>query len=386
VTSIYWITNIPTPYRNHRYERMAAIFPMHGFEFVVLFMARTESNRFWNFDPADLRYPHRFLRGIHPRTTAGDLHFNLGLFWRLLLRPPDVMVVGGYNTPSAFMAPFLCPPRTLRLLECESNLQSVRWNGWLAVGLKRLAISRYDGYVVPGTRSGELIVHLSPSAGARPFLEFPNLVDKEVFSQGVERQRARSAAIRSELGVTETTQLWICPARLEESKGLHLLFPLLDGIKNVCLLVAGEGTQRSKFERWIETKSLPVKLLGQKTQAEIVRMYAAADLFVLPSLQDPSPLSPIEACAAKLPLLVSRRIGNFSDVLDEGKNGWAFDVERPETNLALLRHIAALERGELARMGRISESLYLARFESDVCITRLALGLSEVYRRFRAGD
>jgi glycosyltransferase involved in cell wall biosynthesis len=85
----------------------------------------------------------------------------------------------------------------------------------------------------------------------------------------------------------------------------------------------------------------PVELVGQKTETEMVRLYAAADLFVLPSLIDPSPLSPIEACAAQLPLLASRRIGNYDDVLEDGTNGWGFDADHPETQRERIAQIAA---------------------------------------------
>jgi glycosyltransferase involved in cell wall biosynthesis len=381
--SICWVTDIPTPYRNHRYERMTEIFPALGLAFEVQFMALSDPLRPWSFASRDLRYPHRVHSGVNLHRIADSFHVNPGLMVRLPFDRRDVLVVGGWSYPTAMVAPFAVPARMLRLLESESNLESGRYNDGLARRLKARVIGRYDGYIGPSPRSRELLAHLCPPAAHRPFLEFPNLIDKGVFGDQVARSREERAAIRSDLGVEDGTALWVCPARLETFKGLDLFIPLLEGVERVLLMVCGDGTLRGPLQAMIDAKRLPVRLAGQQAEAAMVRLYAAADLFVLPSLRDPSPLSPIEACAAQLPLLVSRRIGNFEDVLDDGVNGWGYDADRPDLNRALIERIAATPRDALAAMGRRSRERYDARFDSDACIRRLGEGILGLYERHR---
>ena len=115
----------------------------------------------------------------------------------------------------------------------------------------------------------------------------------------------------------------------------------------------------------------------------MVRLYAAADLFVLPSLRDPSPLSAVEACAAGLPLLASKRIGNFDDVVGEDENGWGYDPEDPEAYRDLVRRVAAMDRAELRRRGRLSRERHRERFDTRTCITRVGEFLLEVHARRR---
>lgn len=378
--SVSWVTEVPTPYRNYRYVRMAEIFPRHGIGFDVRYLAWTVPGRYWVFEDEDFGYPYRVFAGIHPRVLGIDMHANPSLLWRLLRKPTDVVVVGGYNSPTLALSPF-CSRNSIRLLESESNPQSARWTAGPAGWIKRALLHRYDGYMGPGPRSFDLLCQLDPAAAAKPFIEFPNLIDERVFRDGVARARAQRAEIRRELGVSERDQLWICPARLEEFKGLHLFLPWLEGLHGVQLLVAGEGSLRSRLQAMIDSRSLPVRLLGQKREDEMVRLYAAADLFVLPSLRDPNPLSAIEACAASLPILASRRIGNFDQVLIEERSGWGFDPESPDRDL--VQRVAALSRDELRRRAEFSAELYRDNFDGDRCISRVAEGIRDVHARHR---
>lgn len=111
----------------------------------------------------------------------------------------------------------------------------------------------------------------------------------------------------------------------------------------------------------------------------MVTLYAAADLFVLPSLRDPSPLSAVEALAAGLPLLLSDKAGNVDEVLTPG-NGWRFSPERPIEMRSLLKSILRLTRSELAAMGEVSRSKYVDEFDSDAWVHCLGDALSAMVK------
>jgi glycosyltransferase involved in cell wall biosynthesis len=385
---LLWVKNIPSPYRNHRFETMLRVFPKYGIDFEVHFMAWHEPDRFWRFQPEDIHYPSRFHAGVQLRPIkwfGSGFHFNPGLLRAVRREHYDILVVGGYASPSAALTPFLARPGTVMLVENESNLSSSKWTRGIVGRVKAAILRRYHAYIIPGPRSRELTEFLLPEAAQRPFLTFPNLIDKGVFVNGVAETRKRRDEIRRELGVDNSTSLWVCPARLETFKGLHLFLPLLEGIKGVRMLVAGEGSLRQSFQDMIDEKNLPVRLLGQQGESQMVRLYAAADLFVLPSLSDPSPLSVIEACASRLPLLASRRVGNFADVVEEGVNGWGYDADDPPSNAELVRRIAGTSRDRLAEMGEASAERYARIFDSDACCERLAQGIRQVWEGCRPG-
>lgn len=380
--SISWITNIPTPYRNHRYEKMAELFPEYGIDFEVLYMATSEPDRYWEFVPGDFKYRFKVFKGIHPRVRGVDLHTNPELVGYLRRSDPSVVVIGGYSSPSHLLASLVTPRQTLKLLEAESNLLSARRTSLFWMAIKRAAIGAFDGYIVPGLRAREMIEHVCPDAKERPFIEYPNLVDEQVFRDEVASLRLEREELRRLLGADGNTKLWLCPARLEESKGLQLFLPLLSGLSRTRLLIAGDGSCGRDLKAMVGRRDLPVTFLGQQDGDQMARLYAAADLFVLPSLGDPFPLSPIEALAAGLPILASRRIGNAEEVVRQGINGWLFQPGDSDSNRDLIREIATLPFAKLADMGQVSADLYAQRFDSDACVHRLAESLRDLYTSY----
>src|SRR5690554_6937428 len=120
--NLFWVTNIPTPYRNHRYSKMAEIFPEYGIDFEVLFMAWTESNRHWEFESKELGYNYTVYRGIHPTIGGMFCHLNPGLLTRLAVERRDIVVIGGYASPSHWLASLSYLGPSIKVLSAESNL------------------------------------------------------------------------------------------------------------------------------------------------------------------------------------------------------------------------------------------------------------------------
>ncbi|HND89325.1 MAG TPA: glycosyltransferase, partial [Saprospiraceae bacterium] len=52
-----------------------------------------------------------------------------------------------------------------------------------------------------------------------------------------------------------------------------------------------------------------VRFTGFLQGAEVERMYAMADLYVMPSVSEPFGISPLEAMASDVPVIVSRQSG-----------------------------------------------------------------------------
>jgi UDP-glucose:(heptosyl)LPS alpha-1,3-glucosyltransferase len=89
------------------------------------------------------------------------------------------------------------------------------------------------------------------------------------------------------------------------------------------LLVAGRGeagpykTMRLRF--WRED---PVQFLGEV--ADLVPIYAAADIFILPTIYDPFSNACLEALASGLPVVTTRSNG-FSEITENGVHGSIID-------------------------------------------------------------
>ncbi len=110
-----------------------------------------------------------------------------------------------------------------------------------------------------------------------------------------------------------------------ERKGLLFAIQATALCKNrkMRLLVAGRGneilykTKRLRF--WREE---PVRFLGEV--ADLVPVYAAADIFILPTIYDPFSNACLEALACGLPVITTRSNG-FSEIIEDTVHGSIVD-------------------------------------------------------------
>ena len=110
-----------------------------------------------------------------------------------------------------------------------------------------------------------------------------------------------------------------------ERKGLLFAIKAMALCKNrkMRLLVAGRGnaalykTRRLRF--WREE---PVQFLGEV--ADLMRIYAAADILILPTIYDPFSNACLEALACGLPVITTRSNG-FSEIIEDSVHGSIVD-------------------------------------------------------------
>ncbi|MGB5981058.1 MAG: glycosyltransferase family 4 protein [Nonlabens sp.] len=367
---LLYITNIPAPYRQKRFNKLAEIFPKFGLDLEVLYMAKIEPNRKWHISKDSYNYKYKIFWGIHP--TVGNMfaHFNPGLLLRLLKKDYHYAVVGGMSSPTHWLSALFVRSR-ITIMSVESNMNSVKRTTGLSYRLKKFLLGGVDAYQVTGNPQIEYInFFANGSSSYKPFIKLPNLIDDSVFVDLVEQIKlSKREQLRAEYCVENSTQMWVLPARLIRIKGILPFLKLLKGKTGYKLFILGEGELKNEIEQFILTHELNVILAGFVQQDDIVNYYAAADLFILPSLEDPSPLSPIEASAAKLPLLVSDRIGNKEDLIIEGLNGWSFDIEaQVKFNIKIIDDILKLNNPELKKMGLRSYENFNVKFDVEACL------------------
>ena len=93
--------------------------------------------------------------------------------------------------------------------------------------------------------------------------------------------------------------------------------------RKVQLLVAGRGNERLyKTRRLRFWREEPVQFLGEI--ADMLRVYAATDIFILPTIYDPFSNACLEALACGLPVITTRSNG-FSEIIENGVNGSIVD-------------------------------------------------------------
>lgn len=120
-------------------------------------------------------------------------------------------------------------------------------------------------------------------------------------------------ATRQKLGISDDEFLLLFVGSGWERKGLRFVLKALAGLsdRKVRLLVLGKG--RKPY-------LCPPRVIFAESMPQIENAYAAADLFVFPTIYDPSANVTFEALAAGLPV-VTTTLNGASEVLRNGVNG-----------------------------------------------------------------
>lgn len=354
------IHSIPSPYRLHLFRALDGELRRRSMRLEVHFMARGHADRgHWRAAEAELAFEHRFWPDAPLRDRGGrQWHFNPGLVWHLLRAPPSVTMFGGlWDSGTCAMAALLSrSPRRLGWIEgTPENPGKV---SGLVGAAKRRLLGRCTHVVVPGSKGRELVRELAHERSDRIVI-LPNLVDEYRFGEG--RDASGVGQMRTRLGIGSEERLAIWPARLVPEKGivefLECLSPdILEGWRVVIL---GEGPLERAVRDAVARRALGerVSLVKAIPYDQMPSVYAAADLFLLPSLADRNPLSVVEALHAGLPVLLSNRVGNAVEALRPGWNGWALDPADANSVTRACSEAFSERRETLLEMGRRSRCL-----------------------------
>lgn len=364
---LLYITNIPTPYRNFRFNTLAQVCQANGFHLRVLYMNESEPDRAWTLNKKDMQHDFVIFSSNKVKQKLGMwLHFSPKLHLYLLKTPYAVAILGGLASPAHFMASLMLKPSKLNVLSVESNLSSIGNHSGLASQVKSFLMRRFQYFQITGAKAADYIRYYVPDAKMTNMVTLPNVINEPLFDlcetltlpNAIEKQ---IVACR-ELG----HKIMLIPARLIEEKGL---FEFLKAVKRpdpLTILIAGDGPLRTSLDAFIAEQRLSVILLGAQSPKVTAALMKKVDVLCLPSRSDPSPLSVIEACACGLPILVSNNIGNVDEVF--ANNGWRFDFGDNASTRNSIESMLNAQTSELKAMSQASKTLFESRFRAKIVL------------------
>ncbi len=191
----------------------------------------------------------------------------------------------------------------------------------------------------------------------------PNATDTERFAPG------DRAALRRALGLPEQRPILAFTGRFADRKGVQRVMAAIADLPEVGGIFLGDGPDAPTGDQ--------VLFAGTVPNAEVPRYLGAADLFVLPTLEEGSPNAIIEAMACGLPV-ISSEIPSLRETVTEEN---AILVQPRDTE-ALTEAIAALvaDPERRRRMGEASRALAL-RSSLSARADRIREWLAEVVAR-----
>lgn len=342
---VYW-NNIPSPYMVERFNALA---DRDVFDFEAWFNDRIEPDRSWDVEEASWRFRHRYL----PTTRIFDRTFHWPL--PLLGRRPDVLV-------SLYAEPAFIAGWTLaKLRGTKTGFRVLMTHDrWISrhpakEALKRFLFRQVDAIETPGEDGKQFTMRYGTSSERIFFAT--HTVDIPHLQIGTAAARLQRNALREELGLKGTTFIYV--GRLWWGKGINYLLDAFESVQRqsldeVSLLLVGDGPEEARLRRICTERGIRnVVFAGFRQKPELPSFYAAADVFVFPTLGDPYGLVVDEAMACALPVISTSAAGEIRDRIEEGVNGY---IVPPEDSATLVERMLQLVRNSdlRARMGEIS--------------------------------
>lgn len=133
-------------------------------------------------------------------------------------------------------------------------------------------------------------------------------------------------------------------------KGPDLLVEVLRGLKVFFpdLFVLLSGPARGFVRSGLEKAGIEYRHLYLRNYPEIAALYQALDLYLVTSREEGGPKAILEAMCSGVPL-VTTRVGQASDLVRNGENGWVVDTGDVDALLSAAR-TALSSRGQLATL------------------------------------
>lgn len=298
----------------------------------------------------------------------------------------DIMVGGSYDTLPELIETLL-----------HSTIAKIRgkkviiWRedwGWkaqsfqktLAMPLIKFVLRISDAVLVPGIKHKEYFISL----GVRQEKIFlmPNVSNVVVTDESF-----RIKDKLNEKNEFKDKKVILYVGRLVKRKGVEYLIKafsdLQNNMKDVILVIIGEGKSRSKLEELSESLEIfdKVEFVGQVKNEELSSFYLLCNICVIPSitygLGDPWVFVLNEAMYFGKPVIATDAVGAAFDMIENGKNGFLVPEKDSDAIYKAMKTIFSDEDLE-KHMGNESRRIIEERFQLENMVNGFKMAINYV--------
>jgi glycosyltransferase involved in cell wall biosynthesis len=252
----------------------------------------------------------------------------------------------------------------------------------LARGYKRARAAALNGFVdrrIAVSRFVADSVQCAEYVASRKLTVVENGIDVARYA------RADGTSLRRELRATGERPIVACVSRMAPEKGVDSLIAAMTRVgRDALLVLAGDGPDLEACRALASSLGLGdhVRFVGLRDDVE--RVYAAADVMVMPSLWDEAfGLVVVEAMAAGKPVVVTRS-GAMPEIVEHGRGGVIVPKRDP---VALAGAIGRLldDDSLRARMGHAARARAVECFDLGMWLDRIMAEYAALVPALAAG-
>lgn len=326
-------------------------------------------------------YRHHFLSNM--RKDVGPRGFfslmNLSIAKELWKGRFDALIIHGHNYAANLIAlAFAKLFGTAVFMRGETHLLLRR--GALKSALRGPLMSALygmcDACLYIGKWNREFYEH--HGVGPEKLFFVPYTVDNEFFIREAQEHAVARQAFRAEMGVDQGSTLVLYASKLIARKRPADLLEAFARVRSrdakAHLAFVGDGPLRAQLEAMARSRGIPdVHFLGFCNQTALPRYFNAADIFVLPSEDEPWGLIINEVMCAGTAVISTSVVGASADLVLDGQTGFVYP---PGDIQALASAIETLSRDpQLAiAMGERARAT-ITRWSYEECVNGIRSAL-----------
>jgi glycosyltransferase involved in cell wall biosynthesis len=294
----------------------------------------------------------------------------------------DALVVHGHTPAATLVATGAAKAmRIPTFMRCETHLGLRR--SALKTLLRRPLIGAYyrrlDGVLAIGAANREY--YRAIGVPKRRIFDMPYAVDNDRFMTGARLADSERKELRGRFGVYDDRPIVLYAAKFQQRKRPDDLLRAAARLKGedviFHLVMVGSGEMETDLRALAQQRGLSnIHFAGFVNQTALPCVYAACDLFVLPSEGEPWGLAINEAMCAGLPIVASSEIGCVPDLVHDGRNGRTFSAGNIAALTDVLRSLLT-DSDRRRRMGVASRDI-IACWSYAECQAGLRAALASV--------
>ncbi|HEV7763710.1 MAG TPA: glycosyltransferase family 4 protein [Thermoanaerobaculia bacterium] len=288
-------------------------------------------------------YRHRFLRNFGFGEGYTRL-INPGIVPTLLLGKYDAIVFFlGWGTITSLLGIAAARMRGTPILMFGDSSYPPPENTFASkvrAGVMRAIFRLTDRFLVSGVLNADYYRHYG--IDEKRFHLVPWAIDNARFEEGSRFEEGEREAMRARFGIRDDQMAIVFSGKFLPRKDPMTLLRAVDGMHHrdrTAVIFLGNGELSDEMQRFARERNLAVHFAGFVNQTELPKYYAMADVFVLPSLDDPRATVVNEAMASGLPIVITDRCGPMGDIVQHGDNGYVF---APGDVATLAQHLDSL--------------------------------------------
>jgi glycosyltransferase involved in cell wall biosynthesis len=228
------------------------------------------------------------------------------------------------------------------------------------------------------------VSHANRETGRKLFRNF----NAEVIDQSIDPERFDPLSprkdVRKELGIGKEETVVVSVARFtlqkQPLKLIRSFAAVARSLENVRLLMVGDGEQRPEALALVRELGLEQRVILEPFRLDIPDVLAAADIFVLPSLWEGSPIALLEAMSMGK-AVIGTAVEGTSEIIRDGVNGLLIRPEDLEQQLEAAIGRLCVDRELRERLGEQA----MASVSEKHHVRTVARRNEELYLRYGAG-